>query len=92
MEFTGELWRHPGKGGWVFVTLPADLADEIGARFAHRPFGSVGVRARIGGTRWETSLFADTRRASYLLPVKADVRRRERIDDGDVVTVGLEIA
>jgi hypothetical protein len=32
---------------------------------------------------WSTSLVTDTRSASYLLPVKAEVRRRERIEDGD---------
>lgn len=28
---TGEVWLHPGEGGWHFLTLPADLADEIRA-------------------------------------------------------------
>ena len=56
-----------------------------------RPFGSLPVRAAIGRTSWSTSLFADTRTASYLLPVKADVRRREGIGDGDAVTVELVV-
>lgn len=92
-EISAEVWRYPGKGGWHFVTLPAHLADEIRARHArtHRAFGSLPVRASIGSSTWSTSLFADTRSASYLLPIKADVRRRECIEDGDVATVRIDV-
>jgi len=52
----------------------------------------VPVRATLGATTWSTSVFADTQRGSYLLPVKADVRRREGVADGDTVTVRLHVA
>lgn len=89
--FSAEIWQHPGNGGWHFITLPADLADETRARTAalRRPFGSVAVRATIGATSWSTSIFADRESGSYLLPVKADVRRREGVRAGDTVTVSL---
>jgi hypothetical protein len=89
----GELWRHPGGGGWHVVTLPGDVADDVRARTAAapRPFGTVRVRATLGRTSWSTSLFADTSAASYLLPVKAGVRRRERVAAGDVVDVALAL-
>lgn len=88
---TAPLWRHDGGAAWHFVTLPEDLADEIHARFAHGAFGMVAVRATIGASSWTTKLFADTKRDSYLLPVKADIRRREGVGDGDEVTVRLEL-
>jgi len=90
---TAQLWRHPGDAGWHFVTLPPDLADEIRARSAGstRPFGSVPVRVTIGRTTWSTSLFADTKTDSYLLPVKAQVRRREGIGPGDAVLVSITL-
>ena len=77
--FDAELWLSPGEAGWHFVTLPGELADDIRAQApgARRGFGSVRVRATIGATSWETSVFPDTKRESYLLPVKADVRRRD---------------
>lgn len=92
LELNAEVWRHEGEAGWHFVTLPEEIADEIRARHSggHRPFGSLPVRATIGGTSWETSLFADTKAASYLLPVKAEVRRREGIAHGDTVLVTIE--
>lgn len=88
---TAPLWRHDGGAAWHFVTLPEDVADEVHARFAHGAFGMVAVRATIGSSSWMTKLFSDTKRDSYLLPVKAGVRRREGVGDGDVVTVRLEL-
>ena len=89
---TGEVWRHPGAGGWHFVTLPSEVADEVRARSIAKPFGSVAARVAVGEVVWETSLFADTRSASYLLPLKADVRRRARIEEGDTVTLTIALA
>ncbi len=91
--FDAELWRHEGPAGWHFVTLPVEVADAVRARGAgaHRPFGSLAVQARIGATTWTTSIFADRKRASYLLPVKAQVRRRERLEADLPVHVEIEL-
>lgn len=88
---TAEVWLWTGKAAWHFVTLPEDVADEIHARFAHGAFGMVPVRATLGSTTWETKLFGDTKRESYLLPLKAGVRRREGVEAGDTVTVRLDL-
>lgn len=88
---TAEVWRHPGEAGWHFITLPDGLADRLRAEHAgrHRPFGSLPVRATLGDTTWTTSLFADRRSGSYLLPLKADVRRREHVAAGQAVTIAI---
>ena len=90
---SAEVWLHPGDAGWHFITLPEDVADEIRARVAGSPspFGMARVEATIGTTTWSTSLYADTERASFLLPIKRDVRRREEIGAGDVVEVALRL-
>lgn len=84
---------HPGDAGWHFVTVPADVAEDLRAiaEGSHRPFGSVPIEASIGETTWRTSLFSDTKSGSYLLPVKAEVRRRERLADGDEVRVAVAL-
>ena len=49
------------------------------------------VSVEIGHSEWTTSIFYDNNTASYLLPVKADVRQREEVGEGDTVTVRLAI-
>ena len=92
--FEATLWRHDGgPAAWHFVTLPIEVADEIAARFAdvHAAFGTVRVRARAGDVEWTTSVFRDTKAGSYLLPVKADVRRRLGTAEGDVISLVLAL-
>jgi Domain of unknown function (DUF1905) len=87
-DFTARLWLHNGMpGAWYFITLPFDAADEIRATQEQRGFGSVRVHATIGDSTWNTSVFPDTKTGSFLLPVKAAVRSRQDIDEGDLVTV-----
>ena len=86
------LWQYPGPGGWHFITLPKKRAGEIRRlyRGAPRGWGSVRVTATIGTTAWKTSLFPDAKSKSFVLPVKADVRRKEGIGEGDIVALKLE--
>ena len=90
---TGPLWLWTGENGsWHFITVPAELADEIKAHglAAMRGFGSVRVEARIGEVSWRTSVFP-MKSGGYILPVKAEVRRRAGIAAADEVTVTLEL-
>lgn len=91
LAFTAPLWEHPGEGAWHFVTMPADVSDEVRALAGpRRGFGSVRVRVTVGTTRWETSVFPN-RQGAYDLPVKRAVRHAEDLVAGEVVTVSLEL-
>ena len=92
-RFEAELWLHDGEAGWCFVTVPGEVSDDVRARTAgaRRGFGAVRVRVRVGATTWTTSLFPDAARGAYLLPVKREVRARERLDVGDRVLVEVEL-
>jgi Domain of unknown function (DUF1905) len=93
-EFKEKLWRWKGvaPAAWHFITLPEDVGAQIKFMTGKRKgFGSVRVKAVIGGTGWKTSLFPDTKSGSYLLPVKAAVRKSESVAAGDVVAVTLMI-
>ena len=87
------LWSG-GKGSWHFLTVPAEQAVEVRllARAAgpRRGFGSVRVSATINGVTWRTSIFPQ-KSGGYILPIKADVRRRAGISADDEVTVTLEL-
>lgn len=90
--FTAELWEHDADPPWCFLDLPHADADDI-ADLADggTAFGSVRVEVTVGATTWRTSLFPDTTRATYLLPVKRAVRTAERIEVGDLVDVRLRL-
>ena len=92
-RFSAPLWRWKGESPWHFVTLPFDQADEIDERTAHvqRGFGSVKVKVTVGGSTWSTSLFPATSEESYILPVKAAVRKAEALVEGGLVDVTLEL-
>ena len=55
-----------------------------------RGWGAVRVRAFIGRTSFETSIFPDPSGA-YSLPLKKAVRTAEQIDEGSTVFVQLEL-
>jgi len=90
-EFDGEIWFWRGPAPFFFVTVPAEQSEDLkmisGA--VTYGWGMIPVHARIGKTRWKTSLFPKDGR--FIVPVKASVRKAERIDEGDIVTVQLEI-
>ena len=94
ITFDGEIFRWDARlaDSWYFTALPADLSSQI--REIPRPqrgFGSVRVRARVGGTEWRTSIFPDSTQGAYVLPLKKAVRDAEHLVDGGPVLVHLEI-
>jgi hypothetical protein len=95
VEFIAEVWQWDARksDGWFFVSLPPDLADDIDAEHGHRAkgFGSLRVEVRIGTTTWHTSIFPDTKRKTYVLPLKKSVRTSERIQAGAKAEVTLQV-
>jgi hypothetical protein len=94
--FTDKCWLWQGKGAWHFITLPKDKSEEIkffdeNMHEKRRGWGAVRVLATIGGTAWETSIFPHSKISAYILPVKAEVRKKEKFSAGDKVTVKLKI-
>src|SRR5688572_20434605 len=92
---TAPIWRwSEGTGSWHFLTVPPELAAEIRLRAnssgPRLGFGSVRVEATIDGIIWRTSIFPQ-KSGGYILPIKADVRRRAGIGAGVDVTVALEM-
>ena len=85
------LWSE-GKGHWHFLTVPPEEAVEIRAHSlgVRRGFGSARVEATINGVTWRTSVFPQ-KSGGYILPIKADARRRAGVSAGDDVTCTLEL-
>jgi len=90
-EFAAEVWEHEGPAAWFFVSLPEPIADDIEQVHGHhaKGFGSLRVEVTIGSTTWQTSVFPDNKRGTYLLPLKKAVRQAEDLADGTRCTVEL---
>lgn len=91
IEFSGELWYWRGPAPWYFVTVPEPQCVELrdAALEVSYGWGMIPVRVQLGDSEWTTSLWPKDGR--YIVGVKAEIRRAEQIDDGDIVTVGLSI-
>jgi Domain of unknown function (DUF1905) len=91
-KFTAPLWLYSGKGAWHFVTLPKDAADEIKFFNASaKGFMPISVTAQINDTVWKSSIFPDSKSGSYLMAIKADVRKTENLKAGDDVTLTVKV-
>lgn len=93
-HFTAPIWLYQGKGAWFFVTVPVQESANIKFLHSHprSGWGSVRVKIKIGKTEWKTSIFPDSKTKTYLLPVKAEVRKKEKITLGDKIAVTLQVA
>ena len=87
------IWDARRDESWTFVSLPVEASEEIRDRSEglRRGFGSLRVRATVGRTTWQTSVFPDSGRGAFVLPVKRAVRKAEKLDAGDVVAVSVEL-
>jgi hypothetical protein len=92
-QFDTTLWVAQGNGAWHFVSLPEQVSDDILEQVGTpgRGFGSVRVGVTVGDSRWDTSIFPDSKRGTYVLPIKKAVRTAEGLAEGDVVTVGVDL-
>ena len=91
LEFTGPMYEGRGPAPYHFGAVPEDEAEEIRetAAFVTYGWGMIPVRGRIGDTDFTTSLWPKD--GGYVVPIKDAVRRPERLELGDLVTVRLTI-
>jgi hypothetical protein len=101
VKTTAALWiwtSTEAPASWHFLTIDGESAEAIRATALmrrleggqRRGWGSIRVTATIGDTSWQTSVFPSKDSGGYLLPVKAAVRKAERLIAGDEVTVRLD--
>ena len=91
IEFSGTIWYWRGPAPHHFVTVPVEHYHDLKAmaEVVTYGWGMIPARVRIGTTDWETSLFHKD--GSYIVPIKASVRKAETLEEGDQVTLRLEV-
>ncbi|MDR2084181.1 MAG: DUF1905 domain-containing protein [Bacteroidales bacterium] len=95
-EFSAKVWHYSvtaGMNGWHIVCLPKELASEIreNLKFLEEGWGRLKTTAKIGSTEWKTAIWFDTKHETYLLPIKAEIRKKENIEIDKEVDITIWI-
>ncbi|WP_281337397.1 DUF1905 domain-containing protein [Flavobacterium eburneipallidum] len=90
-EFTATVWQHSAPGGWYFVSLPEEMAKEIRnlLQSEEEGWGRLKATAQIDSTNWQTAIWFDSKKETYLLPLKAEIRKKETIEAQKTINVVL---
>jgi hypothetical protein len=82
-------WRGPAP--FFFAPIPPDRAVELRevARLVTYGWGMIPIDAAIGPVTFYTALFPKD--DTYLLPIKAAVRRKADVTAGDTIAVDMTI-
>jgi Domain of unknown function (DUF1905) len=82
-------WRGPSP--FFFAVIPEALTDEVRriTKLVSYGWGMTPVDVIVGGVEFQTSLFPKD--DGYLLPLKAEVRRKTNVTAGDVIAVEMAI-
>ncbi len=91
LEFDGKIWYWRGPAPWYFVTVPAEQCQALKAIVQNVTYGwgMIPVTVQIGNSEWTTSLWPKDGR--YIVPLKTTIRRAEALEEGNTVTVQLEV-
>ena len=91
LAFDGALWFWRGPSPFHFVTVPEREAGLIAvlSPLVSYGWGMIPVAATVGATLWSTALWPKD--GAYIVPIKAAVRRAEKLEVGQLVTLGLVI-
>jgi hypothetical protein len=83
-QFVSTIWKYQGPASWYFVSMPEKMLGKIRRQlqFQEEGWGRMKCKAKIGKTEWESAIWFDTKRKAYLLPLKAEIRKKEKLEDG----------
>lgn len=81
-KFSEKVGKHSAPGGWYFITVPKEMSKEIRTLLKNeeKGWGRLKAIVIIGKTEWKTAIWFDSKKETYLLPLKLEVRRKENIE------------
>ncbi|MFK7866165.1 MAG: DUF1905 domain-containing protein [Alphaproteobacteria bacterium] len=99
IEFTAPLLLYKtAKTAWHYISIPPNEADlirfwaqSIAAERKKRGFGALKIEAYLKEQQWKTSLFPDKENNSYILPIRADIRKAAKLNLGDDLTLRVDL-
>ncbi|MCB0448113.1 MAG: DUF1905 domain-containing protein [Gelidibacter sp.] len=87
------MWKHSSPGGWHFVSLPKNISKEIrdNLKWQEEGWGRMKALAVIEQFEWETAIWFDTKMDTYILPVKAEVRKKTNLEINKKIEIKIWI-
>lgn len=92
-KFSAKLWKDSTSGGWVFVSLPKNISKEIrkNLKWQEEDWGRMKAVATINNLEWSTAIWFDTKSNTYLLPVKAEIRKKAYLKLDSIIHINISI-
>lgn len=92
--FSAKVYQYSSSAemsGWTVVFFPRDMALNLRNNFKslEEGWGRMKVTAKIGDSEWQTAIWFDTKQDTYLLPLKAAIRKKEKIEAESIVNVTI---
>lgn len=91
LEFDAVVVEWRGPAPFYYARLPGDAAARITSvkKLVTYGWGAIPAEAIINGVGFTTSLFPKD--DTYLLPLKASVRKQIGVTVGDIVSVSMQV-
>lgn len=91
--FIAKVWQYDGPNGWFFVSLPVEMSKEIrdNLKWQEEGWGRLKATAQIENVEWKTAIWFDTKSNTYLLPLKADIRKKCSIEKEQILEIILKV-
>jgi len=91
LRFNAEVWYWRGPAPFYFVSVPDELCGQIHevAREVTYGWGMIPAIVTVGDTTWPTALWPKD--GTFVVPLKAWVRKAEGIDEGEPIEVDLVV-
>ncbi len=92
-DFSAKIWQHNSSGGWFFVSLPPDISKEIreNLQWQEEGWGRMKATATIEKIEWDTAIWYDKKLNTYLLPIKADIRKKTNLKGNEAISISISI-
>ena len=90
-KVSGEIFEWRGPAPFHFVAMSAIDSKEIKVRSREFTYGwgVIPVTCKLGKTEFTTALIP--RESLYFIPIKDLIRKNEKIEIGDKVTITIEL-
>jgi hypothetical protein len=87
-KFSAKIWK-PSNGSWHFGSLPKNMSSEIrqNLKWQEEGWGRLSAQAKIDEFEWKTAIWFDTKMGCYLLPVKADIRKKAGLKENQMIDI-----